>query len=229
MDYNEFEEYVADYVEGFLDSGLRLRMEEKRRQDPACDQLARLHESILAALQQTPELKAPAGLRERNLAAAAAEEALLEEERKSLKEYQLSWLPISAAVSAVIAMLLVVFRDNLSRLGQAALATGKTAYAWWIAQSGELALKSGEKLAAGNQTLDSWLKSENSYVETASALFLNWLKGASAIINYPVELPGIHFALPAFYIITLALLSLIFWLYRDDFLPSGLSAAHRTN
>jgi len=229
MDYNEFEEHVADYVEGLLDSGLRRRMDEKRRQDPACDQLARLHEGILAVLRQTPELKAPAGLRENILAATVAEEALLEEERKSLKEYLLSWLPISAAVSAAFACVLFVYRDNLARLAQAAMAAGRTAYSWLNAQGGELALKSGEKLAAGNQTLDSWLKSENSYVETASAFFLNWLKGASAIINYPVELPGIHFALPAFYIITLALLSLIFWLYRDDFLPSGLSAAHRTN
>jgi len=229
MNYNEFEEHVAEYVEGLLDSGLRLRMEEKRSQDPACDQLARLHEDILAALQQTPELKAPAGLRERILAATAAEEALLEEESRSLKEYLLSWLPIAAAVSAACAGVLFVYRDNLARLAQAALAACNTAYAWLAAQGGELALRSGERMSAGNQTLDSWLKSENSYLETASALVLNWLKGASVIINYPVELPGIHFALPAFYLVTAGVLSVIFWIYREDFLPSGYSAAHGTH
>ena len=65
MDYQEFELHVADYVEGTLDRELSLRMDEARAADPALDQLARLHEQILAAFEETADVEAPAGLGEK--------------------------------------------------------------------------------------------------------------------------------------------------------------------
>ena len=44
MDYREFEQHVADYVEGSLDPALKRRMDAARASSPELDQLARVHE-----------------------------------------------------------------------------------------------------------------------------------------------------------------------------------------
>ncbi len=85
MDYQEFEQHVADYVEGALDSELHQRMDAARAADPACETLATVHEQLLAAFEDTPQVSAPAGLADRIMAEARLREALAAAEQKAFQ------------------------------------------------------------------------------------------------------------------------------------------------
>lgn len=221
MDYKEFEEHVADYVEGLCDERSRRRMEEKRREDPACDRLALMHENILAALQDTPEVKAPAGLSERILAAVEVEESQIAAERKSFREYVLSSLPIAACAVAALTGLFYTFKDNLNALAQNGLGWGRAFSNWFNSESGELAAQADKGISVSNQALAGWVKLMGGSAETASATVLGWFQTAGSLLNYPVELPFFTFTLPVYYLITTAVLATTLWFYRESFFLSG--------
>jgi len=221
MDYREFEEHVADYVEGLCDESLRQRMDAKRAEDPACDQLARLHENILAALQDTPEVKAPAHLSERILAAVEAEESQLAAENKSFREYVLSSLPIAASVAAAFTGLFYTFKANLYGAARIGLGWVQTFSGWFGAESGELAAQADKSVSAGNQALAGWVKLMGESTESTSATLLGWLQTVGSLLNYPVEVPFFTFTLPVYYLITTAVLAATLWFFRESFLLSG--------
>ncbi len=226
MDYKEFEEHVANYVEGLCDERLRRRMEEKRREDPACDQLARMHKNILAALQDTPEVKAPANLSERILAAVEAEDSRIAAERKSFREYVLSSLPIAACAAAAFTGLFYTFKDNLNVLAQSGLGWGRAFSGWFSAERGELAMQADKSLSVSNQALAGWLKVVGESSEKASTTALGWLQTVGSLLNYPVELPFFTFTLPVVYFFTGAVLgATMLWIYRDSLFDSGYSPA----
>ena len=129
MDYQEFEQNVADYVEGALDDQLRERMDAARAADPACDQLARLHEQILAALDETPEVEAPAGLAEKIIAAAQVRNRLVEAERKAFKRG--IWLGIIGALAGAVTLGVFMYLLDL-RTDAATLETAVAAGDSWL-------------------------------------------------------------------------------------------------
>lgn len=131
MDYREFEQNVADYVEGALEEGLRCRMDAARAVDPACDRLARLHEQLLVALQETPELEAPAGLAERIFAKAENLEQLLAAEQRAFRRGM--WLGVAGAALGATALAVLLFVLDLST-GSGTLDATATAGNNWIAQ-----------------------------------------------------------------------------------------------
>ena len=226
MDYKEFEEHVANYAEGLCDERLRRRMEEKRREDPSCDQLARMHENILAALQDTPEVKAPANLSERILAAVEAEDSRIAAERKSFREYVLSSLPIAACAAAAFTGLFYTFKDNLNVLAQSGLGWSRAFSGWFSAERGELAMQADKGISVSNQALAGWLKIVGESSEKASTTALGWLQTVGSLLNYPVELPLFTFTLPVVYFLTGAVLgATMLWIYRDSLFDSGYSPA----
>jgi anti-sigma-K factor RskA len=226
MDYKEFEEHVADYVEGLCDERLRRRMEEKRREDPACDQLARMHENILAALQDTPEVKAPAGLSERILAAVEAEESQIAAESKSFREYVLSSLPIAACAVAALTGLFYTLKDNLYAAAQFGLGWSQALSNWFNSESEELAVQADKGISASNQALAGWLTFVGESSEKTSTAALGWLQTVGSLLNYPVELPFFTFTLPVVYLFTGAVLgATLLWFYRDSLFSSGYSPA----
>ena len=226
MDYKEFEKHVADYVEGLCDERLRRRMEEKRREDPACDRLARMHENILAALQDTPEVKAPAGLSERILAAVEAEESQIAAERKSFREYVLSSLPIAACAVAALTGLFYTLKANLYTAAQFSLGWSQAFSNWFNSESGELAAQADKGISVSNQALAGWLKVVGESSEKTSTTALGWLQTVGSLLNYPVELPFFTFTLPVVYFFTGAVLgATMLWFYRDSLFSSGYSPA----
>ena len=132
MDYREFEQHVADYVEGALDIELRQQMDAARAADPACDQLARLHEQILAAFEDMPQVEAPAGLAERIFAAAEVREQLAAAEQRAFRRG--IWLGVVGAALGAAALTMMMFMLDL-RTETATLETATTAGSNWIAQA----------------------------------------------------------------------------------------------
>lgn len=104
MDYHEFEQHVANYVEGSLDPALRRRMDKARAENPACEKLARVHEQILAALGETPQVDAPAGLADQIMAEARMREQLAAAEQKAFRR----GIGLGIVAAAVIATGLAV-------------------------------------------------------------------------------------------------------------------------
>ena len=221
MDYKEFEEHVADYIEGLCDESLRRRMDAQRAEDPACDKLARLHENILAALQDTTEVKAPAHLSERILAAVEAEESRLAAENKSFREYVLSSLPIAACVAAAFTGFFYAIQYNLNTLAQISLGWGQAFSGWFGVESGELAAQADKGISASNQALAGWVKLMGESTESTSAALLGWLQTAGSLLNYPLEVPFFTFTLPVYYLIATAVLAATLWFYRELFFLSG--------
>jgi len=132
MDYQEFEQHVADYVEGTVDDELRARMNAARAADPACEQLARIHEQILAAFEETPEVTAPAGLAERIFAEAGVREQLVATEQKAFRRG--IWMGvIGAALGAVSLAVMMAVLDL--RTEAAALENATTAGTNWLTQA----------------------------------------------------------------------------------------------
>lgn len=111
MDYREFEQHVADYAEGTLDEELRRRMDAARAADPACDRLAVLHEQLLAALEDTPELDAPAGLAGSIIARAESQEQLMAAERRAFRRGM--WLGVAGAALGAVALTVLLFMLDL--------------------------------------------------------------------------------------------------------------------
>jgi len=105
MDFKQFEENVAAYVEGLLDEKMMRAMDVKRAESAECDSLARLHENILAALENTEPVTAPAGLGRRILAAVQAEEA----ETAVLEKTRRRALAVSLSTAAALLAGLVPF------------------------------------------------------------------------------------------------------------------------
>jgi hypothetical protein len=76
MNCTQFEERIPEFLSDMMDTAGRLAMEEHRDRCPECAKVLKLHEFVMCALDTAEPVKAPAGLTERILAAAAAEEAL---------------------------------------------------------------------------------------------------------------------------------------------------------
>ncbi len=112
MDYHEFEQHVADYVEGALDDELRRRMDAARAADPACQQLARVHEQILAAFEETPQVNAPSGLADRIMAQARLREELAAAETKAFRRG--IWLGVVAAAVTATCLAVVLWTIDFS-------------------------------------------------------------------------------------------------------------------
>ena len=131
MDYQEFDQHAADYAEGALDNELRSLMDSARAMDPACDQLARLHERILAVLVETREVEAPAGLAERIIAEAEFRDQLLAAEQRAFRRGM--WLGVAGAAVGAAALAMFLFIFDLST-GAGTLDAVKNVGNKWMAQ-----------------------------------------------------------------------------------------------
>jgi hypothetical protein len=146
----EFEQHVADYVEGGLDEKLRRRMDEARAANFACDQLACVHEQILVALEETPQVKAPAGLADRIMAEARIQEHLFAAEQRAFRRG--IWLGVVAAAVSAVALSIFLFMFDLNT-GAATLATVKAIGNDWMAMV--------------SSTLFSWFKATGAAMKSS--------------------------------------------------------------
>lgn len=128
MDYKEFEQHVVDYVEGALDGEMQRRMDSARASDPACEALAQLHEQILAALEDTPKLEAPAGLTDKIMAGARMQEQLLAAERKAFRRG--IRLGVAAAAVGAAALAVLLFTYDMSTGNEWIAGISNTLYGW---------------------------------------------------------------------------------------------------
>ncbi|MBW7995247.1 MAG: hypothetical protein FVQ81_01500 [Candidatus Glassbacteria bacterium] len=131
MDYQEFEQHVAEYVEGGLDPELRRRMDAARAADPACDQLAGIHEQILHTLEETPQVDAPAGLADRIMAEVRVREQLVAAEQRAFRRG--IWLGVAAAAMGAVALAIFLFVFDLST-GAATIETARATGSGWMAK-----------------------------------------------------------------------------------------------
>ncbi|MBN2290564.1 MAG: hypothetical protein JXQ83_14615 [Candidatus Glassbacteria bacterium] len=194
MDTRQFEKNVAAYVEGLLDEKTMLAMEVKRAECAECDNLARLHENILKALDSTEPVKAPPGLEQRILAAIEAEDA----EASALQKTRRKALAVSLSTAAVLLAGLVPFLAGALEQGAEGAAVD-AAYGWAIAGSWWAGVKS---LLAAAATSDQWALVQ---------LVLHYLTQRIEIANLPIAFPGYFFLAlgPA--------LAAIIWVTRDYF------------
>lgn len=131
MEYREFEQHVADYVEGGLDSELRRRMDAARASNPACERLARLHEQLLAEIKNAQEIQAPEGLAEKIILRAENLEQLLAAQQKAFRRGV--WLGVAGAAIGATALAALLFMFDLTA-GTGALNAAANAWNAWIAQ-----------------------------------------------------------------------------------------------
>ena len=105
-----FENNVAAYTEGMLDKRKTAIIDAMRHSDPELDNLARMHEQILATLNSTEEVQSPEHLRENILAAvrSEAEEMIALESRVKRKAFL-----ISASFFAVMMALLTALTKGI--------------------------------------------------------------------------------------------------------------------
>jgi hypothetical protein len=112
MDYQEFELHVADYVEGTLDSEQHQRMSAARAADSACDTLATVHEQLLAAFEETPQVSAPVGFADKIMAEARLREELAAAEQKAFRRG--IWLGVVAAAVMATSLAVVLWTIDFS-------------------------------------------------------------------------------------------------------------------
>ena len=194
MDFKQFEENVAAYVEGLLDEKMMRAMNAKRAECPECESLARLHENILAALESTEPVKAPAGLEQRILAAVEAETTVLQKTKRKA-------LAVSLSAAAALLAGLVPFMVGALKQSAAGLSGASeglsiiTIFAarWW----------------AGIETMYFIATDTNRW--PSLQLFLEFFSQRIEIPNVPVTIPGYYlFAL-------VSALTVVVWLTRDYF------------
>ena len=197
MDFKQFEENVAAYVEGLLDEKMMRAMEAKRSECPECDNLACVHENILAALNSTEPVKAPAGLEQRILAAVEAEEA----EVAALQKTKRRALVFSLSAAAVLLAGLIPFLIGAVGKGLAGVSGASeglsivTIFAarWW----------------AGVETMFFIVTDSNRW--PSLQLLMQYFTQRIEIPNVPVTIPGYYlFAL-------VSAMAVMAWVTRDYF------------
>ena len=111
MDCKKFEKHAPEYTEGLLDLSLQAAMETHRSTCRECDKLARVHESILMVLNETPAVTAPSYLQERILAAVAREETRMAAEQASYRRVMIGAMTAASAFAGLmIAVWYFMFR-----------------------------------------------------------------------------------------------------------------------
>ena len=122
MDCMEFDKYAPEYAEGLLDRTLLDELDRHRAACRECDELARVHESVLRALNEAPPVQSPVHLRHNILAAVAREEARLAAETSAYRRMLTGALSAAAAFAGImITAWYFLFRDvSLAPLENAA-------------------------------------------------------------------------------------------------------------
>ena len=197
MDFKQFEENVAAYVEGLLDEKMMRAMEAKRAECPECDNLACLHENILAALNSTEPVKAPAGLEQRILAVVEAERA----EAAALQKTKRRALVVSLSAAAAVLAGLVPFL--IGALGKGAASIPDTSEGFSIV------IIFAARWWAGVETMFFIVTDSNRW--PSLQLLMQYLTQRIEIPNVPVTIPGYYlFAL-------VSALAVMAWVTRDYF------------
>jgi len=110
MNCKEFEDNIAAFAEGLLDSGLKNKMNEHRSTCPACARFAEAHNLILTSLNSAEPVKSPEGLTERILASIespAVESVYIPVSVKSIHKYWVIAAAVTAAGSLAAAMIYI--------------------------------------------------------------------------------------------------------------------------
>ena len=90
MNCKEFEDNIASYMDGLLDSDIRRIMVEHRESCPECARLAKAHSFIMKSLDSAEPVKAPLSLAERILAQVEAEQQCAAYEKAATESRQVT-------------------------------------------------------------------------------------------------------------------------------------------
>jgi len=198
MNCRQFEKNVAVYVEGALEEDVRGLMDAHRRGCPACDRLARAHELVVFSLNATERVKAPHGLRERILA-AAAEEKIIE------SAYPFPWRTFASELGAAAAFItagIIAFHTQISR-GLAIL-------------SGIIRGLAPRFTQFDVKALEIFGKMDSSSIQERGFSIL----GESVhLLVEPITLPYLGFPLPPCFFIAMAVLTWSAWSYFSPPFP----------
>jgi hypothetical protein len=116
MDCREFDKLAAEYAEGLLDQELRAQMEAHRDVCPLCDELARVSESVLLALNEAPRVKAPAGFSGRVLASVALEQKRIAREQAAYRRMVQRGLALVGSLPGICSTAWYFWFGNAARL-----------------------------------------------------------------------------------------------------------------
>lgn len=183
MDCKEFDRYAPEYAEGLLEAEVRNRMDGHRATCQSCDQLARVHENMLRALNETPVLPAPAHLRHNILAAVAREEARLAEEKSAYRRMLAGALSAAAALGGILAAAwYLLFREtSLAHLERASTGVGDAPLSRLLAflQTANEFLQHGFSLPGFEQTVPFYYLSA-ALGMALTLVWLAWYQGRAA-------------------------------------------------
>ena len=212
IDCRTFEEHVAAYADGLLDKTLRKSLDEHRAACTSCDSQARIHDFVLATLNNTEPVAAPRGLENRILAAV---EAYRSETAAATHPYPRFGM-IAASIAAFGSLAAsVIFIGKLLWKNSAGIGTG-------IEQIGTLgtvvqATKTSFAMAAymAQGYLQGWLATVQPRIPEQLLYVLK-------LAIEPVQIPYLSFSMPVYTLIVIAALPFILRPYLSD---SSYSAA----
>jgi len=110
MNCKEFEDNIAAFAEGLLDTGLMSKMDEHRSTCPSCARFAEAYNLILTSLNSAEPVKSPEGLTERILASIESpvvESSYIPASLKPIQKYWAIAAAVPAAGSLVAAMIYI--------------------------------------------------------------------------------------------------------------------------
>ena len=204
MDFKQFEENVSAYVEGLLDEKMMRAMDAKKAESAECNNLALLHENILAALENTEPLKAPAGLGRRILAAVEAEEA----ETSVLQKTRRRALAVSLSAAAALLAGLVPFMVGALKQSAAGI-SGAASSVSGASEGLSVITVFTARWLAGIETMFFIATDSNRWPTLAR--FLEFVTRSIAIPNIDISIPGyVPFAM-------VTALAVLAWTTREYF------------
>jgi len=239
MDCREFEKLVQDYVEGLCDEKTRLAIEQRRAECSHCNELAMLHEGILAALENTGPVEAPEGLNEKILAAVEAEEMQLAFLEDRIEAVLMNTKPVEAPEGLAEKILAVVEAEEIELAAENDYTRGVLldALSWTAVAAAALfaLIKYSLKDIAGfSQKLGSAYEfnADNVYAGVLT-FFTRWISQVNdwfaqlevppqwqkafdtfaGLFNYPVQLPYTQYTIPAYCLAVTATIGASLWYY----------------
>ena len=212
IDCRTFEEHVAAYADGLLDKTLRKALDEHRAACTSCDRQARIHDFVLATLNNTEPVAAPQGLENRIFAAV---EVYNSETAAAAHPYPRFGM-IAASIAAFGSLAAsVIFIGKLLWKNSTEISTGieQIGTLGTIVQATKTSFVMAVYMARGY--LQGWLATVQPRIPEQLLYVLK-------LVIEPVQIPYLSFSLPVYLLIVMAALPLILRPYLSD---SSYSAA----
>ena len=192
LDCRVFENHVAAYAEGLLESNLLGAMENHRATCSSCERLVNIHKTVLSSLDTAETVMAPEGLAGRILSAVGVESAETEKAFGVIKSYSRYWkLTAGLAVAGSLVAALIILVGNF-------LKSFSTTWKWFV-DIEALWLN----ITVLPLILQAWI-AENMPAE-------QWVR--INLLLEPIQLPYLSLSIPPYYFIAFIVLATSTWAF----------------